>query len=176
MYWPTHKSGSTPILSAKGISNMSAKTKIVVLHMREVIYTAIFVALGIFLVLLFIYMFLPDDASDKQILSETTPTFLAGVYTASIDTGNQAMQIEVIVDKDHINSIRLINLDETANVSNPLMETTLDNLSSQILNNQSLTGITCPDESRYTAQTLYDAINRAVKKATPVSGNEITIK
>lgn len=155
---------------------MSAKTKIVVLHMREVIYTAIFVALGIFLVLLFIYMFLPDDASDKQILSETAPTYLAGVYTSSIDTGNQAMQIEVIVDKDHINSIRLINLDQTADVSNPLMETTLNNLSAQILNNQSLEGVTCSDANRYTAQTLYDAINRAVKKASTVSGNGTTVK
>ena len=154
---------------------MSAKTKIVVLHMREVIYTAIFVALGIFLVLLFIYMFLPDDASDKQILSESTPTFLAGVYTASIDTGNQAMQIEVIVDRDHINSIRLVNLDETADVSNPLMEETLNNLSSQILSKQSLAGVTCSDTNRYTAQTLYDAISRAIKKATPASGNGTSI-
>lgn len=121
-------------------------------------------------------MFLPDDASDKQILSETTPTFLAGVYTASIDTGNQAMQIEVIVDKEHINSIRLVNLDETTDVSNPLMETTLQNLSQQILNSQSLAGVTCSDTNRYTAQTLYDAISRAVKKATPASGNGTTVK
>ncbi|MCX4268960.1 MAG: hypothetical protein OSJ62_09910 [Lachnospiraceae bacterium] len=153
---------------------MSAKTKIVVLHMREVIYTAIFVALGIFLVLLFIYMFLPDDASDKQILPETAPTFLAGIYTSSVDAGNQAMQIEVIVDKNHINSIRLVNLDQTADVSNPLMETTLNNLSAQILSNQSLEGITCSDVNRYTAQTLYDAIKRAVKKASTVSGNGVT--
>lgn len=155
---------------------MSAKTKIVVLHMREVIYTAIFVALGIFLILLFIYMFLPDDASDKQILSETAPTFMAGIYTSSIDAGNQAMQIEVIVDKDHINSIRLIHLDETADVSNPLMETTLNNLSAQIISNQSLEGVTCSEASRYTAQTLYDAIKRAVKKATPASGDGVTAK
>lgn len=155
---------------------MSAKTKIVVLHMREVIYTAVFVALGIFLILLFIYMFLPDDASEKQILSETAPTYMAGVYTASIDSGNQALQIEVIVDKEHINSIRLVNLDETADVSNPLMETTLNSLSAQILSNQSLKGVTCSDSSRYTAQTLYDAINRAIKKATPTSGNSTTAK
>jgi len=152
---------------------MSAKTKIVVLHMREVIYTAIFVALGIFLVLLFIYMFLPDDASEKQILSESTPTYMAGVYTSSVDAGNQALQIEVIVDKEHINSIRLIHLDETADVSNPLLETTLNSLSSQILSNQSLSGVTCSDTSRYTAQMLYDAINRAITKATPVTGNGV---
>lgn len=155
---------------------MSAKTKIVVLHMREVIYTAIFLALGIFLILLFIYMFLPDDSSEKQILSETAPTFMAGVYTASIDSENQALQIEVIVDKEQIHSIRLVNLDETADVSNSLLETTLNHLSTQILNNQSLDGITCPDSSRYTAQTLYDAIRLAVKKASIASVDEISVK
>ena len=38
---------------------MSAKTKIVVLHMKELIYTAIFVGLGILLVVLLLFMFLP---------------------------------------------------------------------------------------------------------------------
>ena len=40
---------------------MSSKTKIVVLHLKEVVYTAIFAVLGILLVLLLIFMFLPDD-------------------------------------------------------------------------------------------------------------------
>ena len=43
---------------------MSAKTKIVVLQMKEVIYTAIFAVLGVLLIILFIYMFLPKDKSE----------------------------------------------------------------------------------------------------------------
>ena len=38
---------------------MSSKTKIVVLHMKEVIYTVVFVVLGILLILLLTFMFLP---------------------------------------------------------------------------------------------------------------------
>ena len=38
---------------------MSSKTKIVVLRMKELIYTGIFVALGILLILLLVYMFAP---------------------------------------------------------------------------------------------------------------------
>ena len=37
---------------------MSSKTRIVVFHMKEIIYTAIFAALGILLVLLLLFMFL----------------------------------------------------------------------------------------------------------------------
>ena len=40
---------------------MSAKTKIVVLHMKELIYTGIFVALGILLIILLLIMFLPHN-------------------------------------------------------------------------------------------------------------------
>lgn len=144
---------------------MSAKTKIVVLHMREVIYTGIFVALGIFLILLFVYMFLPDDNSDKQILSESTPTFLAGVYTSCVEAGTQSMQVEVIVDKYHINSIRLVHLEETENVSNSLLDTVMNSLSEQILTSQSTQNIISEDTNRYTAQTLYRAICNALKKA-----------
>lgn len=38
---------------------MSSKTKIVVLHMKEIIYTAVFVALGIILIILLTFMFFP---------------------------------------------------------------------------------------------------------------------
>ena len=39
---------------------MSAKTKIVVLHMKELIYTGIFAVLGILFLVLLVMMFLPD--------------------------------------------------------------------------------------------------------------------
>ena len=38
---------------------MGSKTKIVVLHMKEIIYTTIFAALGILLILLLLFMFRP---------------------------------------------------------------------------------------------------------------------
>ena len=39
---------------------MSSKTKIVVLHLKELIYTGIFVVLGILFLILMIVMFLPN--------------------------------------------------------------------------------------------------------------------
>ena len=54
---------------------MSSKTRIWVFHMKELIYTAIFVVLGIVLLLLLIFMFSEDH-------SEHTLTDLSGKYTA----------------------------------------------------------------------------------------------
>lgn len=45
---------------------MSAKTKIVVLRMKELIYTGIFVALGILLIILLIIMFLPGKETPSS--------------------------------------------------------------------------------------------------------------
>lgn len=39
---------------------MGSKTKIVVLHMKEIIYTAVFAALAILLIVLLVVMFKPD--------------------------------------------------------------------------------------------------------------------
>lgn len=40
---------------------MSSKTKIVVVHMKELIYTGIFILLGIVLILLLVSMFTPES-------------------------------------------------------------------------------------------------------------------
>ena len=50
---------------------MSSKTRIWVFHMKELIYTAIFVVLGIVLLLLLIFMFSEDH-------SERTLSVLSG--------------------------------------------------------------------------------------------------
>ena len=43
---------------------MGSKTKIVVLHMKEIIYTAIFAVLAIILILLLVFMFRPGAKKD----------------------------------------------------------------------------------------------------------------
>ena len=45
---------------------MKSKTKIIVLHMKEIIYTIIFAALGILLILLLILMFHTKEQSAES--------------------------------------------------------------------------------------------------------------
>lgn len=44
---------------------MSSKTKIFVLHMKEIIYTAVFAVLAIVLILLLVFMFLPGHSKNE---------------------------------------------------------------------------------------------------------------
>jgi uncharacterized protein with FMN-binding domain len=73
----------------------------------------------------------------------------------------------VTVDRDHINSIELIHLDESVETMYPLVGPALEELSAQILTTQSLEGITYQSESQYTSIVLYKAIVSAIEKASP---------
>lgn len=146
---------------------MSSKTKIVVVQLKELIYTGLFVVLGILLVLLLIFMFLPKSSKDNQ--AAPTTNYVAGVYSSSLVINDNTIDVEVVVDEDHINSIRLVNLSEAVTTMYPLMQPTLDDLTRQIYENQSLDGVTYSEDNKYTSMILLDAIAKALEKATPDS-------
>ena len=146
---------------------MSSKTKIVVLHMKEVVYTAIFLALAVFMLILVFTMFHKKDQDDAGAASDTAETavYVPGVYTSSIELNETSFDVQVTVDADHINSIELVNLSETATVMYPLMEPTLDEIAQQIYTTQSTENITYSDDNKYTSMLLLDAIEDALGKA-----------
>lgn len=149
---------------------MHSKTKIVVLHMKELIYTGIFIALGILFILLLLFMFLPKDDSAKQItetLSENklTASYIPGVYTTSINLNNYSMDIEVVVNETLITSLRLVNLDEQITSMYPLIEPSFHAISEQLQTQQSLVNITYAQENRYTSLLLINALSSCLDKA-----------
>ena len=149
---------------------MSAKTQIIVLHMKEVIYTIVFAGLSILLVLLLLYMFLPKSGPKD---STETMKYTAGVYTSSILFQNSALDVQVIVDESRIHSISLVNLDESVSAMYPLVEPALEELTNQIVEKQSLENISYSANSQYTSQMLLNAIESALEKAaTPVDSGK----
>lgn len=140
---------------------MSSKTKIVVLHMKEIIYTAIFAFLAILLIILFAFMFSPKNKAKKTSGAIYTP----GVYTSSFTMNNTNLEVEVTVDSSHINAIRFSNLDESVATMYPLIEPALDGIAAQIYDAQSLENIKLSDDNPYTSQVILNAIEEALKKA-----------
>jgi len=131
--------------------------------MKELIYTGIFVALGILLILLLVYMFAPKGKGKDT--TDTSELYIPGVYTSSIMLNGSAVDIAVTVEKDSIASIHLVNVSETIETMYPLMEPALENLADQIIASQSLDNITYPEENQYTSIVILDAISRALDKA-----------
>ena len=140
---------------------MSTNPKIFVFHLKELIYTAIFVILGILLILLLIFMFKPDRKSSP----DSTSTYNPGVYTTSLELNGSSFEVEVVVDSDNINSVSLKNTDETVSAMYPLMSMSIEDISSQIIDSQSTDSITYSEDNKYTYSILIDAVNRTLEKA-----------
>ena len=97
---------------------MSSKTKIVVLHMKEIIYTAIFVILGVLFILLLVFMFFPKNKKTLDTTKEYTP----GIYTSTVNLNSTDLEIEVTkLDQSKITSIRCVNLSESVTTMYPLV-------------------------------------------------------
>lgn len=143
---------------------MRSKTKIVVLHMKELIYTGLFLLLGILLIVLLVIMFFPQKNSDSS--ESALSTYNPGVYTASLILNNSAVDIEVVVNEDSITSIRLVNLDDAVTTMYPLIEPALSEIAEQIYETQDLSAIQYSDDNRYTSTVLLEAISNALQKAS----------
>lgn len=142
---------------------MSAKTKIVVLHMKKLIFTGIMIGIGILILLLIFVVYIPNSGIASETMSESLYT--AGVYTSSVQLGDEALDVQVTVDKDHINSISLINVSESVQTMYPLVQPAIDDLAKQIIEKQSTEGLTYSQNSHYTSMVLIGAIDEALEKA-----------
>lgn len=147
---------------------MSAKTKIVVLHMKELIYTLVFAGLGILLVVLLLFMFFPRE---KEPESVETMRYVAGVYSSVVTLGNQTIDVQVIVDEERIHSVSFVNLEESVTTMYPLIEPALENIGTQVVEQQSTAEVTYNTDNQYTSVILLNAIEDALAKAA-VSAEE----
>lgn len=159
---------------------MSSNTKIVVLKSKELIYTGIFIVLGILLVLLLFYMFSPSDseadAGKKQTSSpteqsntdenpETITTYSPGVYTSDLNLGGSALQLTVTVDETTVTNVSIANLDETITTMYPLIQPSLDEINSQISVVSNIDEITYSKDNQYTTIIIMDAVKQALSAA-----------
>jgi uncharacterized protein with FMN-binding domain len=132
--------------------------------MKELVYTGVFLVLGVILVLLLVIMFQGNKKTEDAVESST---YVAGVYTSTIDFQDHSVGVQVTVDQDRIKDVALVNLQEDVAVMYPLMEPTIESLREQILDQQNLDNITCESENQYTSAVLLGAISQALAKAAP---------
>ncbi len=140
---------------------MSSKTKILLFRRRECIYTLLFLALGVILIILAVLMFLPASRNSQN----TVPTFAPGIYTSQITLQDAVMDVEVRADHAGIHSIGFRNISDSVSAMYPLMQPSLDQLARQICDTQSLDNIYYEKSSQYTSQMLLSAIRSALNIA-----------
>lgn len=139
------------------------KTRIVVIRMKEIIYTSIFIGIGILLIILLVFVLKPKTEKQND---QTSARFNAGVYTSTLSLNNTALNLEVTIDPDRITSIRLINIDDTVTTMFPLLKPALSDLESQIIEKQGTADIKMSDDSRYTQTLLLNEIDTIINEAS----------
>ena len=143
---------------------MSSKTKILVLKLKQIIYTAVFVILGIILIVL-LFLIIKGKSGKKNTEPTAAATFSPGVYTSSIVLASNPVDIEVVVDSEQIKSINLVNTSESVETMYPLISSSLNDIASQVIKNNSTENITYSHDNKYTSIVLINAINAALEKA-----------
>lgn len=140
---------------------MGAQTKIVVIKAKEIIYTGIFLVLGILFIILLINMFGKGKESDTT----TTSKYVPGVYSSTITLGENTLNVAVTVDESTVSGVSIENLDETVTTMYPLLEPALNEINNQISVVDSVDNITYSKENQYTYIILNQAIKNALEQA-----------
>ena len=156
---------------------MSGKTKIFVLHMREVIYTGIFIFLGLIFLVLLAIMFLPRKAAvdSSLVTTESTDTdsglpsatskYTPGIYAATLEVSGNNLEMQVIIEESGITDVNFTHLDEAIETMYPLFTPVLENISSQLKNGIPLSNIAYDDSQKYTATILLNTIETILEQA-----------
>ena len=176
---------------------MNSRIKIIVLKLKELIQLGIFVALCLILILLLWVAFRPKqnspasnentpvrdtsqelsnapDADSTLDISSIAPSsseslYIPGIYTTALVLGNQTVDLEVVVDRNLITSVRLVNLDEAVATMYPLLEPALESISTQLYEGVPLDAVTYGEENKYTSLILLNAVEQTLSKAIPVN-------
>lgn len=140
-------------------------TKILILKRKEVLYTGIFILMGILLLILIFCFF---TGKSEETISNSI--YEPGVYTNTVTLGENEMNISVTTGANEIYKVEITNLDESISTMYPLVEPALKDISSQLLSGVELSEVQISDDCKYTGLFLLNAIDETLKPARKTQG------
>jgi 2C-methyl-D-erythritol 2,4-cyclodiphosphate synthase len=140
-----------------------SNTKIVVIKLKQIIYGAIFAVLGIILIILLITLFKSGN-SDSSAANDVAK-YVPGKYTSVVSLNDTNLNLEVVVDENHINSVQIVNIDESITTMYPLVEPSINDISEQLCNDIDIASVQIAEDSKYTQSLLLDAVEQTLAKA-----------
>lgn len=156
-----------------------SSTKLIVLKSKELIYTAILLALIIVFVIIIINMFKGKDNEKKDDVKKSVAVsakdtlssgeydirYTPGTYSSPLVLGDNTLSVMVTVDESYITDISLKQMDETVTTMYPLLESSLEDINTQLHYISSVDDITPSGDNTYTTMLIIDSIKNALKDA-----------
>jgi len=133
-------------------------TKIFVLQLKDLIRTGIFILVGLLVITLLIWVLLPKKPAASAAL------YIPGTYSAQIILHNKPVTVEVTVSDSAIIDVALMGMVQTQDVFYPLFRPTMNQLSLEIIEKQSV-DITADADAAFTSDILLTAIRTALEQA-----------
>lgn len=153
-------------------------TKILVLHIKEIIRGITFIFFGLTLIFTIIYFLFsqnqnvaPENPStysppeDEHSVHTSVHTFVPGTYFAEIPLNTSPAGVEVTVTENEIVNIALTDLSDAHQTFYPLLTPTMYTLAQEIIESQSL-DVTVSSENSVTSGLLVNAISKALGEAS----------
>lgn len=148
-----------------------ASTKLIVLKSKEIIYTAIFLALVIILIIIMVVMFRPkteENTTEEAEIPSTEATevsYIPGTYNSTISLGESTISVMVTVDEESITDVSFENLSESVTTMYPLLESSMEEINTQLQYVSSIDDITYSNDNQYTTTVICNAIKNALADA-----------
>ena len=156
-----------------------SRTRIVIFQMKEIIYTAVFVGLGILLLVLLFFMFWPGKGKEsadtsspaaisgsKKSASTSSGKYIAGVYSSELTLGESKINLRVSLDKDRVKSVEVVNLKESVETMYPLIKPAVKEISDQLAQDIAPDQVVLSDDSPYTSQLILDTVCQVMNEAS----------
>lgn len=149
--------------------NMSNKTKILVIPLKELIIGVIIAVLLIILSIFAISSFggskESNPGNNTSGGNKASATYHPGVYTSSVMLNGTPIDIKVTVDANNINDIEMVNLNEAITTMYPAFQTSFDEIAAAVKEKGSTANIGYDTDNKYTSTMLLSAIQKALDKA-----------
>lgn len=155
-----------------------SRTRIIIFQMKEIIYTAVFVGLGILLLVLLFFMFWPGKekgnnstsssaiSSLKKSASTDSDKYIAGVYNSELTLGESKINLRVSLDKNRVKSVEIVNLKESVETMYPLIKPAVKEISDQLAQDIAPDQVVLSDDSPYTSQLILDTVCQVMNEAS----------
>jgi len=142
-----------------------AGTRIFVLQLKDVIKTALFAVLGLAIILLLVYLFLPRDRDIEPASTiGNSAMYIPGTYSSQIMLRSSPIDVAVTVSSNEILSVRMTNFKETYETIYPLMRPAMDRLAREIIAYQTVE-LTPSTDHPVTGRLILDAVESALGQA-----------
>lgn len=139
-----------------------AKTKFIVISMKDILKNGLFVLIGLVAIISLIFVFIPKGTDDGQ--SAQQENYNSGTYKSAILIDGNSVEVVVTIDDGFVTDVVVANLTPELETFYPLIQPTIASIKEHVISNQN-TEIAFTNDNVHTGTILVLAVNDALSQA-----------